>query len=265
MSFFTRGAIREGTSFKELKKMVLPSILFHLTFFVLLITVQNFHSKKISYPETYMVRIISDTEKRPLEIKSPWIAKETGKIERVKRSVKPEVIKRIAKGNSILEKKTIKKKSFPKKISKQSTKRKESNREINEAISRIKGEVKSEKERMKGALSTGAEGEVFASADASLRDKIYYTMIWSKIKENWILPDGLIGSGDGLEAILSFTIRRQGDIENIRFEKSSGNIYFDKSVLRAIEKSSPLPSLHDKYKREYLDVGVRFRQGETDL
>jgi colicin import membrane protein len=265
MSFFRRGILRDGTSLEELKKMLLPSILFHLAFVVLLITVQNFHLKKISYPATYMVRLVSAPAKRPLEIKSPWITKEVGEIERVKRSVKPESIKRIAKGTSIIEKKTKKKESLSKKISKKRVKREESNREIREAISRIKGEVRSQKDRMKGALSSGAKGEVFASENAGLRNKIYYTMIWGKIKGNWILPEGLIGREDGLEAVLSFKIRRDGDVEHIKFERSSGNIYFDKSVLRAIEKASPLPSLPEQHKGEYLDVGVRFHQSETDL
>ena len=118
---------------------------------------------------------------------------------------------------------------------------------------------------MKGALSSGAKGEVFASENAGLRNKIYYTMIWGKIKGNWILPKGLIGSEDVLEAALSVRIRRNGDVEDIKFERSSGNIYFDKSVLRAIEKASPLPSLPDEHKGEYIDVGVRFHQSEADL
>ena len=265
MSFFSQGAIRDGTSLKGLKKMILPSILFHFAFIVLLIAVQNFHLKKISYPTTYMVRLVSAPAKRPLEIKSPWVTKESGTIERVKRSVQPEAIKRIAKGTSIIEKRTTKKESSPKKISKGRIKNEESNREISEAISRIKGEVRSQKERMKGALSSGAKGEVFASENAGLRNKIYYTMIWGKIKGNWILPKGLIGSEDVLEAALSVRIRRNGDVEDIKFERSSGNIYFDKSVLRAIEKASPLPSLPDEHKGEYLDVGVRFHQSEADL
>jgi TonB family protein len=106
------------------------------------------------------------------------------------------------------------------------------------------------------------EGGIIASGIKGLRFKIYYTIIWGKIKEGWVLPGGLIKNKEGLEAVVSFKILRDGEIKNIRFEKSSGNSYFDKSVLRSVEKANPLPSLPVEYKEDYLDIGVRFHSSE---
>ena len=145
-------------------------------------------------------------------------------------------------------------------------KEEESSRKITEAVSKIREETSPQGDEKKG-VSTEAnvprgEGGVIASGTIELRIKVYYTIIWGKIRESWILPGGLVKNQEGLEAIISFKILRDGKIEDIRFEKFSGNSYFDKSVLRAVEKADPLPPLPREFKEEYLDVGVRFHPSE---
>ncbi len=104
------------------------------------------------------------------------------------------------------------------------------------------------------AKETSAEDE-----DIGLARRLYYTEVWSAIKSQWVLPRSLIGAQKGLEAIVVIVVRRDGKIENIRFEKKSGNPVFDESVLRAIQKANPLPKFPDIYSPPRDEIGIRFR------
>lgn len=79
----------------------------------------------------------------------------------------------------------------------------------------------------------------------------YYAKIRSDIWQNWDLPPSM--ADKNLEAIISFRVAKDGFVQSVRIEKSSGNGLFDRSVLRAIAKSSPLaPPPYE------LEIGVRF-------
>ena len=70
----------------------------------------------------------------------------------------------------------------------------------------------------------------------------YYTMIWSRIKSKWALPQGILPS-EVLEVVIDVTILRNGAVTQVSFEKRSGNRYFDDSAMKAIQRASPLPPL----------------------
>ncbi|MBI4822975.1 MAG: TonB C-terminal domain-containing protein [Nitrospirae bacterium] len=57
----------------------------------------------------------------------------------------------------------------------------------------------------------------------------------SAIEAVWVFP----GEGKGLEAVISIRVMKNGIIEIVKTEKSSGNQIFDNSVLKAIKKVSP--------------------------
>jgi len=48
----------------------------------------------------------------------------------------------------------------------------------------------------------------------------------------------------------------------LRFEKQSGNRYFDESALKAIKKVGKFPPLPESLDKEYIDLGIRFRSSE---
>ena len=59
--------------------------------------------------------------------------------------------------------------------------------------------------------------------------------------------------GKNLEAVISVTIMSNGTVKINSVEKSSGNVLFDRSVLRAINKASPVsPPPHE------MEIGLRF-------
>jgi len=243
--------------------MIIPSILLHLAIIALIITAPALYIKRTSSPRIYMVSLVSAPSEKPLGLGEQETNKEVEKIEPVKK-ITSTPVRKIAKEAPIapLKKRVIIEDGFAKKVSPDEMKDRESTRKIEEAISRLKRESSEQGNVTAETNAPKVEGGVIASGIKGLRFKIYYTIIWGKIKEGWVLPEGLIKNKEGLEAVISFKILRDGEIKNIRFEKSSGNSYFDKSVLRAVEKANPLPSLPVEHREDYLDIGVRFHSSE---
>jgi len=61
-----------------------------------------------------------------------------------------------------------------------------------------------------------------------------------------------------MEAVLAIKILRNGEIEDIWFDKKSGNAYLDDSAYKALVKSNPLPPLPKDYMRPDYKIGLRF-------
>jgi TonB family protein len=281
VSLLNSKTLSNGASSIGLEKMIIPSILLHLTIMAIVIAAPILYIKRTSSPRIYMVSLVSAPSEKPLGLGEQQTNKEVERIEPIKK-ITSTPIRKIAKEVPIapLKKRVIIEDGFAKKVSPDEIKDRESTKKIEEAISRIKREDRDPNRKIEEAISrikresseqgnmtaeTNApkgEGGIIASGIKGLRFKIYYTIIWGKIKEGWVLPGGLIKNKEGLEAVVSFKILRDGEIKNIRFEKSSGNSYFDKSVLRSVEKANPLPSLPVEYKEDYLDIGVRFHSSE---
>jgi len=88
----------------------------------------------------------------------------------------------------------------------------------------------------------------------------YFRELDERIRENWIVP--AVGRTDAGTRIVQIriTIEKDGKVTNVKMEKSSGNRFFDDSVLRAIGKASPLPVPPDQLRgtEDHYDVGFRF-------
>ncbi|SMC18080.1 TonB C terminal [Desulfacinum hydrothermale DSM 13146] len=109
-----------------------------------------------------------------------------------------------------------------------------------------------------GPPSSRSEREAPEDEDLGLARRLYYTEVWNAIRSQWALPRSLLQSRK-LEAVVVIVVRRDGTIEDIRFEKRSGNALFDDSVLRAIQKANPLPKFPDIYSPPRDEIGIRFR------
>lgn len=143
---------------------------------------------------------------------------------------------------------------------------------IDTAIDRIRGEreakqIDSAIERIRkgvtigstGAVETGEAGTGGASSGfMSIKHKMYYNLIWQRIRSAWVLPEGALGGKKDLETIIAIRIAKDGRIEDIQFEKKSGHPQLDESALRAIKKANPLPPLPPGFEGDKFDVGVRF-------
>jgi len=134
-----------------------------------------------------------------------------------------------------------------------------SEKESRQVQSAIEGIRKKVTIGSKGAVESSEPISGGASTDVmTIKHKIYYNLIWKRIRSVWVLPDAALAGQKNLEAIIGIRISPNGQIEDIQFEKKSGNPAFDESVLRAIQKSNPLPPLPPGFEGERFDVGVRF-------
>ncbi|MBF0537280.1 MAG: cell envelope integrity protein TolA [Nitrospirae bacterium] len=79
----------------------------------------------------------------------------------------------------------------------------------------------------------------------------YIGLIGGLIRKRWIFPDS---AKKDMEAIVFFTITKDGKVEHIKLDKSSGNTFYDRSCLSAVNKSVPLPTPPV----DNMEVAIRF-------
>jgi colicin import membrane protein len=88
--------------------------------------------------------------------------------------------------------------------------------------------------------------------------KIYQAEIQYQIQKNWAFSQQLAGNSTELEAVLAIKILRDGEIQDIWFDKHSGNEYLDESAYKALVKSNPLPPLPIEYTGAFYKIGLIF-------
>lgn len=111
------------------------------------------------------------------------------------------------------------------------------------------------------AGSVPHSGTSQGDSEMNMKMKVYYSVVWSMIKEKWALPKGILPD-DNLEAIVGTKILRNGSVSTLNFEKRSGNRYFDESAIKAIKKAEPFPPLPEWLDRRYIELGIRFHSSE---
>jgi colicin import membrane protein len=138
------------------------------------------------------------------------------------------------------------------------------------AIDRLKRQVgEAESQAAKGsgeptssAGAGGRPGPVGSPGTGGIRVQesilIYQAEIQYKIQKNWAFSQQLAGENTQLEAVIAIKILRNGEIEDIWFDKKSGNAYLDDSAYKALVKSNPLPPLPKDYMRPDYKIGLRF-------
>jgi len=99
------------------------------------------------------------------------------------------------------------------------------------------------------------------NAESGAEMNTYYTLIWSRIKGKWALPQGILPEAN-IEAIIQMRILKNGAVVDLSFEKHSGNRYFDESVMKAIKRASPFPPIPQWIIDNSIEVGIRFHSSE---
>ena len=98
------------------------------------------------------------------------------------------------------------------------------------------------------ALPSATVGSAGLKGDLSLDVKdfeftYYLVLVRNRIAANWAPPAGLATSGQRVRAVVYFRISRGGEITATRLEETSGMEFFDRSTIRAVTISDPLPPL----------------------
>ena len=110
------------------------------------------------------------------------------------------------------------------------------------------------------AAEGGGTGEVVGEGFAGgvlLSFNLYYQEVWERVRRNWVLPTL---RQQKLAAVVAVRIARDGAVESVELEASSGDSAFDRSALNAVRASNPLPPLPGDYLGRWHEVGIRFHQ-----
>ncbi|MGE5893664.1 MAG: energy transducer TonB [bacterium] len=118
-----------------------------------------------------------------------------------------------------------------------------STRGVAEKAQRKAGAGAGEKTAEGQSTGEGATGGIFDE---------YIDTISQQIRREWIYPELLMK--EGLEAVISVYIEEDGEIRIMGVEKTSQDALFDRSVIRAITKASPV-----KRPPYAMPLGLRFR------
>ncbi len=232
-----------------LKETTALSILLHaVVLFIAFFVIKR--SSYISLPSPYVVKLVS-----PAELKQ--VMSKPNKT----RHPKPNVatIKEIKKKRQkilIKTKKAVKPKvkTQPSEISyKEAIAALKAKKRIEEKV-RKKREILSIKKQY---LTKGEENQKASSKNTSSgenKDTLfssYYSLITERVWSEWVYPE--FKSKEDFLTIIDIKILKNGEIKILKVEKSSGNTLFDRSVIRAIRKASPLPPPPFE-----IEVGLKF-------
>jgi colicin import membrane protein len=136
---------------------------------------------------------------------------------------------------------------------------------VTSAIEELKRKVAASEPQARtvtGGAGGGVAGPAGGSGTGGVRVQesilIYQAEIQYRIQKNWAFSQQLAGDNTQLEAVLAIKVLRNGEIEDIWFDKKSGNAYLDDSAYKALVKSNPLPPLPNDYMRPFYKIGLRF-------
>jgi colicin import membrane protein len=270
--------------------MFLLSLVLHLAAVSAVFFIPNLSSKRTYYSPVYSVRLVNVQPSPPPAVKGAESKKETqspvaaAPVEKPKPKEKEKPVSLATKPKEDLTKvaeaiERIRQRRTEKRVDTaiDRIRQRQEEKSIDSAIDRIRGEreakqIDSAIERIRkkvtigsaGAIETGDAGTGGASSGfMSIKHKMYYNLIWQRIRSAWVLPEGALGGRKDLETIIAIRIAKDGRIEDIQFEKKSGNPQLDESALRAIKKANPLPPLPPGFEEEKFDVGVRFTPSDV--
>jgi TonB family protein len=123
----------------------------------------------------------------------------------------------------------------------------------NQLYSDVAPALKSPNVGMQGAGGVGV-GENTALGS---RFGAYVNLMRQRISEKWSTA-GL--ASDGRRVLITFTILRDGRVENVRVAQSSGNYTLDSSAQRAVLEASPLQQLPAQYDKDSAPVELWFQK-----
>jgi colicin import membrane protein len=124
---------------------------------------------------------------------------------------------------------------------------------LNSAIAKLQSKTKTE-QKPGGGGGGGSEGIGQGISGGPMA--LYQMEVEAWIKRNWSYPIAM--DKKKLEAVVVLMVKQDGAIMKTRLDKRSGNALFDESVLKAVERSNPLPPFPDSYRKSYDEIEITF-------
>lgn len=140
---------------------------------------------------------------------------------------------------------------------KQRVKEKKEQEFLEERLKQLSQKVKEKDTKKSSAAGAAVSGTGIAKTINQVVQE-YGKMVSSQIWRRWKLPTPLIDK-KGLEAVIEIKIATDGTILSHRFEKTSGDMLFDQSAMRAVKEASPVQPLPPELRPGPLVMGIRFR------
>lgn len=273
---------------EKLPKWLVVSLVLHVGLIVALIVMPYLPASKIPAYPIYTVDLVGgekigatnlgtslapapakkEAPAKPVKepsVPTPEVKRETKKAEPIKLAEKTVTIPEKVTAKDSAKKETVREKKTDAKETAASL---DSVRErlMQSAVERAKSRTESAQNTSKGeAISSGTgEGEGAAALGKGGRGGgvakgmeyvIYQNRMLSTIKANWVW----VGQRGNLRVVVRFNIRDSGDIVGLKIVQSSGNASYDDSVIRAVNKSSPLPAPPESVRKEFSEIELAFR------
>jgi len=257
-------------------KMLLMSLLFHLAIFSIILFV----------PEAIPTRRITGTvyEVNLVEMPGRSLVKaEKGAEVRAGKALPGSKRGDQARQISVPKREekpvVIAKRTLAKRIDKGEKPKISSSKLIDEALSKIENKVKAEKKKeevdplrqaiskleSKARIAAERPSDGGAAGDG-ITIRIYQMEVEEKIKSNWSYPVAFSSAQkqEGLQAVLVVKVRSNGTILESLFKKRSNSAMFDQSVLRALERSDPLPPFPEGYNKTVEEIEITFNLKELE-
>jgi len=242
--------------------MFILSVVFHLAVFIIILFVPGTMPTRYIKGVVYEVNLVDMPTAGDLKQQGVTTARTNNVKTIAKRDSQARRIpgRKDVKKPLVIAKRTVKKKSSSIKKPKVS-----SAQLIDQAISKIEKKVQSGENHIDKAISR-LESKVSGSSGTGSKGgrsligipmRIYQIEVESWIKSNWSYPVAVQDTKTP-EAIVVVTAKNDGTILKCRFKKRSNDTVFDQSVLKAIEKSDPLPPFPEGYKRSYDEFEIKF-------
>jgi len=260
-------------------RVISLSLLFHVVIFsVILFVPDSIPTRRISGATIYEVDLVE----MPGKSRSmPPKTSNSEKSREVTSSKESTTAKRISKPSKeekpvVIGKRVVKRKKEKRREVKKTKKPRVSpSRLIDRAVSKIEKKVKAKKsDHLAQAISkiqaqaegAAEKGSVRGNAESGITIRMYQMAVEEQIKSNWSYPVASISTKKlrDLEAIVLVKVKENGTIMKSWFKERSSNSIFDGSVLKAIERSDPLPPFPEGYRKSYDEIEIRFNLSELE-
>ena len=251
--------------------MLTLSLVFHVAIFSLVFLVPaNKPVRKIK-GSVYEVDLVELPRGKQLSLKAATKTKSDKKLSVYKKASGTKLVSR--------QKKKAKRVNIAKRALKKKGRKSErvekpeplsSSRLIEQAVAKIEGKLKTDKKGSptKDTLKPGNEAKEIFRGGSSPGDgsgegitfRIYRLDVENRIKSNWSYPVALtsLKKQKDLETIVVLKVKKDGKIIRHWVNKKSRNIIFDQSVLKAIERSNPLPPFPEGYRKTFDEIEINF-------